>query len=213
MYDPATGRFTGPDPIGLAGGLNLYQYCGNDPVNFVDRFGQAPEPVTIPGLSAAQVQQYIDTLRAQARAFGLLAANPSLSPAQRAGAWSQFRFFQRAAGSILMPDEDGLTSEWPGGGPRRAPVAFANSAPGLPSSAAPEATLPSASPPRCTAPAGPGAASGTNLRRQRRTRASERGLEEADVYSRPPPSRSSAVSDTRPTAIQIALRPTEGKAP
>jgi len=26
MYDPAVGRFTGPDPIGLAGGFNLYDF-------------------------------------------------------------------------------------------------------------------------------------------------------------------------------------------
>ena len=38
-YDPATGRFTQEDPIGLAGGLNLYGYAGGDPVNFSDPFG------------------------------------------------------------------------------------------------------------------------------------------------------------------------------
>jgi RHS repeat-associated protein len=38
-YEPATGRFISPDPIGLAGGLNLFAYCGNDPVNCVDPFG------------------------------------------------------------------------------------------------------------------------------------------------------------------------------
>jgi len=32
-YDPATGRFTQEDPIGLAGGLNLYGFAGGDPVN------------------------------------------------------------------------------------------------------------------------------------------------------------------------------------
>jgi hypothetical protein len=31
--------FTQPDPIGLAGGLNLYGYAGGDPVNFSDPFG------------------------------------------------------------------------------------------------------------------------------------------------------------------------------
>lgn len=38
-YDPASGQFTQPDPIGLAGGMNLYGYAGGDPINFSDPFG------------------------------------------------------------------------------------------------------------------------------------------------------------------------------
>jgi len=38
-YDPSTGRFTQEDPIGLAGGLNLYGFANGDPVNFSDPFG------------------------------------------------------------------------------------------------------------------------------------------------------------------------------
>jgi RHS repeat-associated protein len=38
-YDPATGRFLTQDPIGLAGGVNLYAYAGNDPVSYSDPFG------------------------------------------------------------------------------------------------------------------------------------------------------------------------------
>jgi len=37
-YDPNVGRFINPDPIGFAGGMNLYAYCG-DPVNAVDPSG------------------------------------------------------------------------------------------------------------------------------------------------------------------------------
>ena len=35
-YDPAQGRFTQQDPIGLAGGTNFYRYVGNSPLTFVD---------------------------------------------------------------------------------------------------------------------------------------------------------------------------------
>jgi uncharacterized protein RhaS with RHS repeats len=38
-YNPASGQFTQTDPIGLAGGLNLYGYTGGDPVNYSDPFG------------------------------------------------------------------------------------------------------------------------------------------------------------------------------
>jgi len=43
-YDPATGRFTQEDPIGLAGGLNLYGFAGGDPVTFSDPFGLCKKP-------------------------------------------------------------------------------------------------------------------------------------------------------------------------
>lgn len=36
---------TQEDPIGLAGGLNLYGYAGADPVNFSDPFGLCPHPI------------------------------------------------------------------------------------------------------------------------------------------------------------------------
>jgi RHS repeat-associated protein len=38
-YDARTGRWTAKDPIGFAGGVNLYAYVGNDPVNRVDPMG------------------------------------------------------------------------------------------------------------------------------------------------------------------------------
>lgn len=39
FYQPCHGRWLQPDPIGQAGGLNLYAYCHNDPVNGVDPSG------------------------------------------------------------------------------------------------------------------------------------------------------------------------------
>lgn len=38
-YDPATGRFTQEDPIGVSGGLNLYGYANGDPITYSDPFG------------------------------------------------------------------------------------------------------------------------------------------------------------------------------
>lgn len=42
IYDQATGQWTQEDPAGLAGGLNLYQYAGGNPVMFSDPFGLCP---------------------------------------------------------------------------------------------------------------------------------------------------------------------------
>jgi hypothetical protein len=43
-YDPTTGRFVSEDPLGLAGGLNLYGFANGDPVNFSAPFGLRPCP-------------------------------------------------------------------------------------------------------------------------------------------------------------------------
>jgi RHS repeat-associated protein len=39
IYDPVLARWTTPDPVGEAGGLNLFQFVGNDPINNVDPLG------------------------------------------------------------------------------------------------------------------------------------------------------------------------------
>jgi RHS repeat-associated protein len=41
-YNPEEGRFTQEDPIGLAGGLNLYRYGNADPISYADPFGLTP---------------------------------------------------------------------------------------------------------------------------------------------------------------------------
>jgi RHS repeat-associated protein len=39
FYDPANQRWLSRDPIGERGGLNLYIFAGNSPVNFIDPYG------------------------------------------------------------------------------------------------------------------------------------------------------------------------------
>jgi len=41
-YNPQTGQFTQTDPIGIAGGINLYGYANGDPINLSDPFGLCP---------------------------------------------------------------------------------------------------------------------------------------------------------------------------
>ncbi|HEX6746133.1 MAG TPA: RHS repeat-associated core domain-containing protein [Longimicrobium sp.] len=68
-YDPASGRFTQEDPIGLAGGLNVYGFAAGDPANYADPFGlscqdsrgrQIPCPPNVGELGLSVVITYPD---------------------------------------------------------------------------------------------------------------------------------------------------------
>lgn len=50
-YDPSIGKWTAKDPIDFAGGdANLFNYVGNNPVNWIDPLGLAEEFPTEPGV-------------------------------------------------------------------------------------------------------------------------------------------------------------------
>ena len=51
-YDPQTGRFLSQDPIGLAGGVNLYAYAGNNPTSYSDPFGLCPDGCVLESATA-----------------------------------------------------------------------------------------------------------------------------------------------------------------
>ncbi|EPW8570692.1 RHS repeat-associated core domain-containing protein, partial [Morganella morganii] len=57
-YAPDTGRFTQQDPIGLAGGLNLYQYAPN-PVGWVDPWGLSCFSARVGAFGEKRVMQYL----------------------------------------------------------------------------------------------------------------------------------------------------------
>jgi uncharacterized protein RhaS with RHS repeats len=42
-YDTSTGRFLNRDPIRYSGGINVYAYAGNDPIDEGDPSGLAPD--------------------------------------------------------------------------------------------------------------------------------------------------------------------------
>ena len=42
-YSPEIGRFLQVDPVGYSAGMNLYTYCSNNPLNFIDPMGLCKE--------------------------------------------------------------------------------------------------------------------------------------------------------------------------
>jgi len=87
-YDAATGRWTAPDPIGLAAGPNRFEYAASAPANIVDPSGLWPNLRDFANYSAgigdALLFGFGDDLR---RMFGIDGVN-QCSIAYRAGGWT-----------------------------------------------------------------------------------------------------------------------------
>ncbi|MFQ5705771.1 MAG: RHS repeat-associated core domain-containing protein, partial [Gemmatimonadales bacterium] len=106
-YDPATGRFTQEDPIGLAGGLNLYGFANGDPINFSDPFGLCP--IWVDG---------IPCVGPVAGASDLVAANGPPPSGKRGSEWGITRF----SGGVRNVKHSGLDAAASVGTSLRAPA-------------------------------------------------------------------------------------------
>lgn len=69
-YDPDLGRWLSRDPIAEKGGLNLYDYAGNNATNGVDRSGLFVEPIPLQYKAAYRAAwQYLITVPAMHEVF------------------------------------------------------------------------------------------------------------------------------------------------
>ena len=99
-YDPGPGRFISEDPIGLAGGDNLYAFVGDDPVNGSDPSGQW------------KLKNFLKSVFQVAAGIGLVEAIPMFGAlTEAAGFTSALQAFgATAAGSAVSAGIQHLTT-------------------------------------------------------------------------------------------------------
>jgi hypothetical protein len=98
-YDPGTGTWIQEDPLGVAGGVNVYQYNNGNPVSFSDAFGL---------VAADSGQAGVDTCKTLVREFSVgisglagvgLLGSPFLGGGVSIGGNSSGQFFVRFTAS------------------------------------------------------------------------------------------------------------------
>ena len=61
-YDPTSGRFLSPDPLGHEASMDLYSYASDDPINFCDPDGRCGQN-SMQAMSDPKVQAYVEGLK------------------------------------------------------------------------------------------------------------------------------------------------------
>jgi RHS repeat-associated protein len=98
FYDSNLGRWLNRDPIEEEGGLNLYGYLFNDPVNQIDPFGQAtPQAAFAAAIASGNVAELTALLE--------IAADIGLSAAQQAALRAAIASAARAAALAVAAGE------------------------------------------------------------------------------------------------------------
>ncbi len=122
-YDPASGQFTQQDPIGIAGGANVYGFAGGDPVNFSDPFGLCPPEWMCKLIGASAGESAVEF-------YAGVATNPSSSRGEKAAAtvggvfaalWTPDTYNATAAvlsGGMAVAAEVPAINSIPASGPR-----------------------------------------------------------------------------------------------
>jgi RHS repeat-associated protein len=76
VYDQYTGRWAQEDPIGIAGGVNLYQFNGSNPSAYTDPFGLRPDTLVAVGKQAEAWVTVCRAIEACGRELATAEASP-----------------------------------------------------------------------------------------------------------------------------------------